>query len=75
MSNLMCILEYVRTYIGDLIVITMGTYYDHLNKAKAVFDRLRLAKLRVNVTKSSFALCEIEYLGYILSSEGITPQP
>ena len=38
-------------------------------------DRLRLAKLRVNVKKSSFALFEIEYLGYVLSREGIKPQP
>ena len=68
-------LEYVRTYIDDLLVITMGTYDYHLNKVEAVLDRLRLAKLRVNVKKSSFALYTIRYLGYILSREGIKPQP
>ena len=65
MSNLMRTLEYVRTYIDDLLVITMSTHDDHLNKVKAVLDRLQLAKLRVNVKKSSFALYEIEYLGYV----------
>ena len=53
----------------------MGTYDDHLNKVEAVLDRLRLAKLRVNVKKSSFVLDEIEYPRYILSREGIKPQP
>ena len=48
---------------------------DHLNKVEAVLDRLRLAKLRVNVKKSSFALYEIEYLGYVLSRDNIKPQP
>ena len=38
-------------------------------------DRLRLTKLRVDVKKSSFTLYEIEYLGYVLSREGIKPQP
>ena len=75
MSNLMRTLEYVRTYTDDLLIITMSTYDDHLNKVEKVLDRLRLAKLRVNVKKSSFALHEIEYLGYVLSRDGIKPQP
>ena len=65
MSNLMRTLTYVRTYIDDLLVITMSTCDNHLDKVEAVLDRLRLAKLRVNVKKSSFALHEIEYLGYV----------
>ena len=33
------------------------------------------AGLRVNATKSTFATNKIEYLGYILTQEGIKPQP
>ena len=36
--------------------------------------RLQKAGLRINANKSSFALHEIEYLGYILTREGIKPQ-
>ena len=68
-------LEYVRIYIDDLLVITIEMYDDHLNKVKAVLDCLQLAKLRVSVKKSSFVLYEIEYLGYVLSRDGIKPQP
>ena len=37
--------------------------------------RLREAGLRVNVAKSFFAMHEIEYLGYILTHDGIKTQP
>ena len=75
MTSLMQSLEYVRTYIDDLLIISSGTYDDHLLKVEEVLTRLQLAGLRVNATKSSFALHEIEYLGYILTREGIKPQP
>ena len=50
-------------------------YDDHLEKLEVVLSRLHNAGLRVNATKSSFALHEIEYLGYILTRDGIKPQP
>ena len=68
-------LEYVRTYIDDLLIITKGTFDDHLSKLQEVLSRLQNAGLRINATKSSFALHEIEYLGYILTRDGIKPQP
>jgi hypothetical protein len=37
--------------------------------------RLRDARLKVNAAKSLFCAHEIEYLGYILTREGIEPQP
>ena len=37
--------------------------------------RLQKANLRVNVAKSSFAQEQVEYLGYILTREGIKPIP
>ena len=65
MTDLMRALEYVRTYIDDLLIITKGTFDDHLSKLQEVLRRLQNAGLRINATKSNFALHEIEYLGYI----------
>eukprot|EP00970_Alexandrium_tamarense_P016625 scaffold6989_cov110-Alexandrium_tamarense.AAC.1 len=65
MSALMANLEYVRTYLDDLLILSKGTFDDHLEKMVEVFERLREAGLRVNA--STFATHEIEYLGYILS--------
>lgn len=75
MSDLMAELEYVRTYIDDLLVISNSDFNDHLEKVKVVLKRLREARLRVNAPKSTFAQSEVEYLGYILSRDGIKPQP
>ncbi len=75
MMDLMEALEYVRAYIDNLLVITRGTLEDHLDKLREVLRRLREAGLKVNAAKSCFCTHEIEYLGYILTREGIKPQP
>ncbi len=42
---------------------------------ETVLTRLHDARLKVNVAKSLFCAHEIECLGYILTREGIKPQP
>ncbi len=75
MMDLMDALEYVRAYIDNLLVITRGTVEDHLDKLRQVLRRLCEAGLKVNAIKSHFCTQEVEYLGYILTREGIKPQP
>ena len=65
----------MRTYLDDLLVITKGTFDDHLVKIEAMLKRLKEARLRVNAPKCGFAIHEIEYFGYLLTREGIKPQP
>ena len=74
MSELMETLEFVRTYIDDLLCITKGPLDDHLSKLKRVFVRLQDAQLKVNARKSSFCATETENLGCVLSRDGIKPQ-
>jgi len=66
-------LDYVRAYIDDLLVLTKGTFEDHLEKLETVFRRLQDAGLKVNARKSFFARGELEYLGYWITREGIQP--
>ena len=54
MSTLMGDLEFVRTYIDDLLVTTMSTWEDHLECLEMVFQRLTDAGLKVNAKKSFF---------------------
>eukprot|EP00804_Cyclotella_cryptica_P030413 CCRYP_008498-RA/>CCRYP_008498-RA protein AED:0.38 eAED:0.41 QI:0/0/0/1/1/0.5/2/0/381 len=75
MTELMATLEFVRAYIDDLLCITKGTLEDHLAKLELVLSRLQDANLKVNARKSNFCAIETEYLGYILSRDGIKPQP
>ena len=67
MSELMCALEYVRTYLDDLLIITKASLSDHLDKLKKVLTKLREAGLKINADKSKFCAHETEYLGYILN--------
>ena len=66
--------DYVRAY-DNLLVITRGTLEEHLEKLREVLRRLREAELKVSTDKSFFCTHKIEYLGYILTREGIKPQP
>jgi hypothetical protein len=61
--------------MDDLLIITRGIVDDHLQKMETVLTRLCNAGLKVNAAKSLFCANEIEYLGYILTREGIKPQP
>ena len=74
MSELMITLEYIRTYLDDLLIITKASLSDHLDKLKKVLTRLREAGLKINADKSKFCAHETEYLGYILTRDGIQPQ-
>ncbi len=73
--DLLASLEFVQAYMDDLLIITRRTLGKYLQKFETVLTRLRDAGLKVNAAKSSFCAHEIEYLGYILTREGIKPQP
>ena len=73
MSILMDGLEFVRTYLDDLLIISNSTFEDHLRQLSTVLQRLRRAGLKINAEKSSFFSPEIEYLGYLLTRDGIKP--
>ena len=74
MSELMAALEFVRTYLDDLLCITRASLEDHLEKLRVVLTRLQDAGLKVNADKSKFCAYETEYLGYVLTRDGIKPQ-
>jgi hypothetical protein len=67
-------LEYVRAYLDDLLCISMLSLEDHLEKLEEVLWQLCDAGLKVNAEKSTFCMLEIEYLGYVLTRDGIKSQ-
>jgi hypothetical protein len=73
-TSLMQSLEFVRTYLDNLLIILSGTYDNHLKKLEKVLTCLQLAGLCIDVNKSSFALHKIDYLGNILTRDRIKPQ-
>ena len=73
MSELMTGLEFARAYLDDLLVITQGTFAEHLQHIEQVLTRLNEAGLKVCMAKSKICREELEYLGYHISRQGIQP--
>ncbi len=67
-------LEYVRAYLDDLLCISKLSLEDHLEIIEEVLRGLHDAGLKVNAEKSTFCTLETEYLGYVLTRDGIKPQ-
>ena len=75
MCKLMDGIEGVLIYIDDLLIITKGSFEEHILVVEQVLEKMQRKDLQINIDKSHFAVKEVEYLGYILTTEGIKPQP
>ena len=61
-------------YIDDILVVGK-TYEEHLENLCLVLARLRQAGLRLKPTKCCFLQRQVEYLGYVVSGQGISADP
>ncbi|MCO5597790.1 hypothetical protein L7F22_051872 [Adiantum nelumboides] len=70
-----CMMERIfrphRNFTGDDVIIYSKTIEEHKEHLKVIFQALRDNKLYVNQKKSEFFLQEIQYLGHIISKNGI----
>lgn len=66
--------DIVLVYLDDLL-IRSKTPEDHLAHLKLVFAKLKACNLHIKFSKCHFFQKEIKYLGHILSSEGVRPDP
>jgi hypothetical protein len=73
MSNLVQDMEYVKTYLDDLLILTNSSFKDHLLKLEMVLARISTAGMRVNISKSKFFAEQIKCLGYWITRQGIKP--
>lgn len=64
----------VLAYLDDLLVIS-PSLERHLEYLHQVFERLRLFNLKANRDKCVFARDRFTYLGHVVSSRGIEPDP
>jgi hypothetical protein len=68
-------IEGVKAYIDDILVLNKGTFKDHIEQLRVCFARIQKAGLKINAKKCSFGLKEIPYLGYIITRQGVKPDP
>ena len=67
-------LTFAFGYLDDILVYSpdMETHLEHLRK---LFMKLREADLKLKEVKCNFLKKHIQYLGHIISGNGITPMP
>ena len=63
----------VFVFIDDILIVTKGTKSDNLNKVREILKEMNEAKIQLKAGKCNFAKQEIQWLGFILTSSGISP--
>ena len=66
MNKLFYGLEYGRTYIDDLLIISNKSFEDHINKLDKRLSKLDKKGFKANAEKSFFVRNELEYLQGIM---------
>ena len=67
-------MENVLIFIDDVLVVTHGSFDEHLRTLRTVIDRLISKGMQVNAKKCEWFKSEVEYLGYVINKQGVRPQ-
>lgn len=61
-------------YLDDIIIL--GTsLQEHIQNIRKIFSKLKEHNLKLQLDKSEFLQKEVAYLGHVVSSEGVKPNP
>ena len=63
-----------RVFLDDVIVLG-ETFSQHINNLEQILERLQDAKLNLKFEKCEFFKDRVNYLGHVISSQGLQPQP
>ena len=66
--------NFAAAYLDD-VIIHSNSWSDHISHLQQVFDRIRKAKFTVKQRKCQFAMERCNYLGHIVGSGQVQPDP
>lgn len=66
--------KFVLVYIDDVIVYSKNLE-DHAKNLEETFGFLQKAGLKIKLSKCSFATEKVNYLGHVVSKDGVAPDP
>ena len=67
--------HFVAVYLDDVIIYSNGSFEQHLDHLRQVFETLRRASLKLKVKKCFFCFPNIHFLGHVVGRNGIRPDP
>ena len=66
--------EYATSWMDDILIWSQ-TISDHFRHLRALFQCIREANLKLKLPKCNFFRLSLKYVGYIISANGISPDP
>ena len=75
MHPLFADLHNVECFIDDIDIFSLGSYSEHLSHIHQILLRLERNGFTVNPFKCDWAVQTTEYLGFLLTPNGIKPLP
>ena len=66
--------SFCSVYIDDILVFSANPE-EHVEHLRQIFGRLRRFGLKLHPEKCKFGRSRVEYLGHVISEEGISPNP
>ena len=63
--------DFCVVYLDDILIFSK-TYKEYIGHVRKVLERLRRFRLFANLKKCEFFIKEVEFLGFIISTKGVT---
>lgn len=66
--------EICCVYLDDVIIYSTSLQ-EHIERLKLIFERFRQSNFKIQLDKSEFLHKEVNYLGHVITKEGVKPNP
>ena len=66
--------EFAMAYLDDVLIFSKNPE-EHLRHIETIFERIRQHGLKLKLKKCAFFKEETEYLGFVISKDGVKPDP
>ena len=66
--------DFLCVYLDDILIFSK-TRQEHFEHLQQVFDKLKEASLFCKLPKCDFLKSEVKFLGHVVSSQGVAPDP
>jgi len=69
-----CLRLFVLVFFDDILIYS-PTLQDHLSHLKLILNLLEKHQFFAKLSKCSFSTTQVSYLGHLISSTGVAPDP